>query len=370
MNKPSKHIFVFSFMLLFCLRTVPDLQAQESRPADSISRVLVLPRGPNNPRNSEGDFITLKDGRIMFIYTHFTGDSYMDDAPAFLAARYSDDKGQTWTTKDQLVVKQEGKKNVMSVSLMRLRNGQIALFYLRVNSLQDCMPMIRFSSDEGRTWSAPRACIDTPGYYILHNNRVIQLADGRLVFSVAFSGKVCSYYSDDNGRRWTASAIMPNPDKVVTQEPGIAELKNGDIFMLMRTDTTTQYVAISKDRGQSWGPAHYSNIVSATQSPASVARIPSTGDLLLVWNNNTSNLDSARLKASRTPLNIAISKDDGKSWQNMKTLEQNPKGSFCYTAIHFVDNKVLLAYFDWATTQITIVRVGLDWIYDQYPFKP
>ena len=44
--------------------------------------VLELPHQAGNPRNSEGAFITLKDGRIMFIYTKFYGDSWSDHAAA------------------------------------------------------------------------------------------------------------------------------------------------------------------------------------------------------------------------------------------------------------------------------------------------
>src|SRR5450759_1304749 len=53
--------------------------------------VLKLLPVSNNPRNSEGDFITLKDGRILFIYTHYTGTSGDDHANAYLAGRYSQD---------------------------------------------------------------------------------------------------------------------------------------------------------------------------------------------------------------------------------------------------------------------------------------
>mgnify|MGYP002352811740 FL=1 len=77
--------------------------------------VLQLEAGPDNPRNSEGDFITLKDGSILFIYSHYTGYSGDDDGNAFLAGRYSMDNGKTWTQKDEVIVPQEGKKNVMSV---------------------------------------------------------------------------------------------------------------------------------------------------------------------------------------------------------------------------------------------------------------
>ncbi|MBA3483984.1 MAG: exo-alpha-sialidase [Pirellulales bacterium] len=46
----------------------------------------------------------------------------------------------------------------------------------------------------------------------------------------------------------------------------------------------------------------------------------------------------------RTPLTAAISVDDGQSWSHIKNLETDPKGLFCYTAIEFVDDHVLLAY--------------------------
>ncbi len=115
--------------------------------------VLKLTTGPDNPRNSEGDFITLKDGRILYIYSRYTGNSSSDHANAFLAGRYSSDKGKTWTSEDVKIIDQEGTMNVMSVSLLRLQNGEIAFFYLKKNSTTDCIPMIRISNDEARTWS-------------------------------------------------------------------------------------------------------------------------------------------------------------------------------------------------------------------------
>ena len=39
----------------------------------NVEKIRLLPPGPGNPRNSEGDFIELKDGRVLFVYTHFTG---------------------------------------------------------------------------------------------------------------------------------------------------------------------------------------------------------------------------------------------------------------------------------------------------------
>ena len=85
---------------------------------DPIHRNVLLPPKPENPRNSEGDFIELKDGRVMFVYTHFTGGT-SDHATAYLAARFSADDGMTWSADDVTVVPNEGGFNVMSVSLLR-----------------------------------------------------------------------------------------------------------------------------------------------------------------------------------------------------------------------------------------------------------
>ena len=101
-------------------------------------------------------------------------------------------------------------------------------------------------------------------------------------------------------------------------------------------------------------------------SPASIERIPGTGDLLLVWNNHE-NIDPS-LRGKRTPLNVAISRDEGKSWENVKTLEDDPHGWYCYTAVAFVDEHVVLGHCagdrrrgGLATTQIT--RFPVEWLY-------
>jgi len=102
-------------------------------PVPGRKAVLRLSPAPGNPRNSEGDFVTLQDGRLLFVYTHLTGGSG-DDARAYLAGRFSSDGGQTWSQRDTLILPNEARQNVMSVSLLRLKNGKIALFYLRKNT--------------------------------------------------------------------------------------------------------------------------------------------------------------------------------------------------------------------------------------------
>lgn len=315
--------------------------------------VLELPPGQNNPRNSEGDFIALKDDRLLFIYSHYFGASGGDNDSAYLASRWSEDGGKTWSKESVTVLEKEGKMNVMSVSLLRLQNGHIALFYIRKNSQEDSVPLMRISTDEAKTWSEPVVCItDKKGYFVLNNDRVIQLKNGRLLMPVALHGlnaagtnldfhaHIFSYYSDDNGTTWHCSAEVPNPHRIITQEPGVIELKDGTILKFIRASGGFQQYSYSKDQGETWSPIVASPLASPL-SPASIVRIPSTGDLLAVWSNNGSNPNTY---GNRTPLAAAISKDEGKTWEHIQNIESDPKGHYCYTAILFTKEKVLLAY--------------------------
>jgi sialidase-1 len=326
--------------------------------AVTLKRHLTLAPHAGNPRNSEGDFICLNDGRWLFIYTHFTSGTG-DHSSAFLASRESSDGGTNWTDKDQIVVPNEGGFNVMSVSLLRLKSGQIALFYLRKNSLQDCRPVLRLSSDEAKTWSAPIECITNDvGYYVLNNSRVVQLASGRLVMPTAlheFEGKrlgpgsIVVYLSDDGGNTWKRSRTVldrnASGDRINLMEPGVVEVSPNRMLMVIRTKLGCQYFSKSSDQGETWVPPYASELLSP-EAPATLARIPSTRDLLLVWNDHTGQPEEYRRRRPplRTPLAATISRDGGKTWGNRKIIEDQSGHGYCYTAIAFTGDRVLLGY--------------------------
>src|SRR5688572_15612832 len=137
--------------------------------ADPTVRLALSPTA-GNPRNSEGDFIQLNDGRILFIYTHFTGGG-ADHAAAHLASRISSDGGLTWSDRDQRIPSKQGSQNTMSVSLLRLKSGKIALFYLVKNSAKDCRAYMQISTDETQSWSEPTLCMSDAAYYVVNNDR-------------------------------------------------------------------------------------------------------------------------------------------------------------------------------------------------------
>lgn len=324
-----------------------------------------LPGQPVNPRNSEGAFIRTRDGRILFIYSRFEGETWYDDANCDIACVESADEGKTWSEPRMIFRAADlGLKNIMSVSLLRLKNGDIGLFFLYLYERHEAILVMYRSSDEGSTWSNPVNCIDIPGYYVVNNDRVIQLANGRLVVPAAFhppmrtdenrqyvSMKAANrfFISDDDGITWsvTPSMIALNSDHSGTglQEPGVVELSGGIIWAYARTDLGRQYEYFSIDGGSSWTQPQPSAFTSP-DSPMLIKRNPYNNLLYSVWNPvpRYPGREIVSGMMGRTPLVIAVSADEGKTWSEPLVLEDAPDHGYCYPALHFEQDYALVAY--------------------------
>ncbi|MBR2839352.1 MAG: exo-alpha-sialidase [Kiritimatiellae bacterium] len=351
---------------------------------DVPCRVLELRPGPGNPRNSEGDFALLKDGSILYVYSHFVDGKGGDHDSAYLASRLSRDGGRTWTEKSEPVVANDAGMNVMSVSFLRKKDGALALFYARKNSLSDCRPVMRISHDEGKSWSDARECIpeSEKGYYVLNNSRVCRLNSGRIVLPLCFHetkdgkftdffGKIVCYFSDDDGETWkrTRDCFATGDEKglrVTTQEPGLIELKDGTVLMYVRTTHGRQWQYKSSDGCETWTRGEPGPLISPL-SPASIRRL-ANGDLVAVWNDHETYPEMKKgprwSNGFRVPLTIGVSRDEGRTWWPRRTLESNPKGFYCYPAILELDGYLLVGYC--AENELRhsrITRVPLDWLY-------
>ena len=95
-----------------------------------LTRLLDLAPGEDNPRNSEGAFLTLRDGRTAFLYSRYRGTSSGDHAYAEIALTVWD---VTSFSAPRIIAKPEpgtDETNCMSVSAARMNNGDAAVFYL------------------------------------------------------------------------------------------------------------------------------------------------------------------------------------------------------------------------------------------------
>ena len=322
-----------------------------------------LPPVKGNPRNSEGSFLRLSDGRLMFVYSRYKGDSWGDQAGCGIAAIYSD--GRFWSEPRILFSAESlGTKNIMSVSLLRMENNDIGLFFI-IRDNGDGFSDIRLhlfrSRDEGKTWDKPVCCIPDTGYHVTNNDRVIRLKSGRLLVPSSLHknfteeaekfnpmGNIRFTCSDDDGKTWRNLGELTRPesrfDKAGFQEPGVIELEDGRIYCWTRTDLGRQYEMLSSDGGETWSTPKPS-IFTAPLSPLSMKRLPD-GRLFAVYNPIPNYNTRILTKAGwgRTPLVGALVNQDITKIEQTFLIEDDPESGYCYCAIHPETDCIYLAY--------------------------
>lgn len=326
----------------------------------------ILP-GPDNPRNSEGDTLLLEDGRILLVWSRFRGPG--DDAPADLYAARSADWGRSWSAPYLLVGREEARRNVMSVSLLREREtGDALLFYLRKHGPEDLQVWMRRSRDEGDTWGPPRRVSVLTGYNVMNNARAVQLPTGRLLAPVAHSERsggrqvALCYVSDDAGETWRrGSGEAAFADRSPCQEPGLVALGEGAVLMYIRTRKGHVYRSHSADGGETWSTPAAILDLPAPQAPATMARLPG-GAIVCAYNHRPDGATAGW--ADRTPLALARSDDGGKTWRRLEDIESDPARCYGYTSLRLYGHLALLTYYAWPRSaarhfQDTALRVRL-----------
>ncbi len=336
--------------------------------------VGTLAPGAGNPRNSEGSFLPLEDGRIAYAYSRFTGGSWDDDATCDIAVVYSHDGGRSFDTDhvEILVTAAEyGVRNVMGATLRRMNNGDIGLFYGKKEPWFATEKYLRryrgdFSHLVGEVKCFPFAY---ESYLCGMCDRVLRRSDGAWMIPMAlyhsntehksaklleegtyldFRGSICFFVSEDDGATWKEQhtrLYMPDPysDRGLT-EAGLVELPNGVLYCYCRTDRMYQYEAFSMDWAH-WTTPQPSRFTSP-DSPMLIKRNPYSGKYYAVWNPAPRHQARvyAPISAGRTPYVMAES-EDGVNFSAPVILEDDPNRGFCYPAMEFLDEKtMLLAY--------------------------
>lgn len=335
----------------------------------SIKTIIELPRSENNPRNSEGDFALLNDGSILFAYSRYSGSSAHDDASCDIAALISYDGGSTFKPLDRFLAtaKEHNTVNIMSVSLHRLIDGTLCLFYLCKRGPYSEVYIKRADKNDETVFGDPELCIPKQNgiYYVINNCRICVLSDGKILIPAAqhpikkgndghkhgiYFGYCKIFAGEPDGTVWKAQSgniRMPYPGHSGTglQEPGLVELPDGRLYAYFRTDRHFQYESFSTDEGKTWTKPVPSQFTSP-DSPMLILRNPYSGIYYSLWNpvpNYNGRLDKEKrwLSAGRTPLVIAQS-ETGTDFGSYTVLEDAPDHGFCYPAIHFLNEKEML----------------------------
>ncbi|WP_047812664.1 sialidase family protein [Rhodopirellula islandica] len=85
--------------------------------------------------------------------------------------------------------------------------------------------------------------------------------------------------------------------------------------------------------------------------------------MLLVWNNGDDPLAIVK-PVGRRPFTAALSEDEGVTWKHIRNIGTDPQGWYCYTAIEFIDDHVLLAHCEYpGLNSLQITRFPIRWLY-------
>jgi hypothetical protein len=320
----------------------------------------------NNPRNSEGSFLRAPTGEILFAYSVYSGESWTDHAACDIKMIRSFDEGETWTEFPETIAPAAffGTKNVMSVSACPLKDGSPA-FYFLVKENDGSSTLARtVSKDGGKTFVPERPIWNVlSGYYVVNNDRVIRISDGRIVAPAAYYPSDAvkkGFYppavsvlliSEDDGASFYLSrnAFLSYSASINSrhglQEPGIIELSPGIFWLWMRTGAGYQYQSYSMDNLNTFTPPEPSRFTSP-DSPMEIERLDEN-TLVAVYNPipNYNGREKTRWGAGRTPLVVRKSTDNGKTFGEFLVIEEDDDRGFCYPSVFFTkDHSMLCAY--------------------------
>jgi len=246
-------------------------------------------------------------------------------------------------------------------------NGEVWLFYRA--GLPWAKMMWAKSTDTGKTWRKPEIFLDKPGWSF--RSRVLLLANGDIIIPVMTHGasgftptgsSTAFLYSTDNGKTWKQTKqIITKPRN---NEATIIQRSNGSLLSFMRTydrNASDRFLWQSEsfDNGRTWSKA--SRTVLKNPSSAIELLKLQNGHVVLIFNNS---------QEARSPLCLALSLDDGRTWSYKRVLEDSP-GRYSYPTLSQAADGLIHISYTFRRTHIKHVEVNEAWImekpWEDYP---
>lgn len=228
--------------------------------------------------------------------------------------------------------------------LFKSQKGTLFLFYKGGPSPMTWSGFVRRSSDGGKIWN--KAELLPAGILGPIKNKPIQLKDGTIVAGTSVeSHRAWGCWverSGDDGRTWRRHGPINVPDHLHgIIQPSLFETKDGRLVMYCRARGLGVICrAESRDKGETWSAAEKTDL----PNPNSGIDLVRTGEgrVFLIYNHTPT---------GRTPLNLAMSAADGKTWKKVHTYEDEA-GEYSYPAIIQTQDGRLHATYTWKRTRI------------------
>lgn len=304
-----KRIFL-SLALLFLIAS--NLNAQEGK----SSKELIFARGLV-PSSHASSIVELANGDLFAVW-------YADWVPkSAIWGSWKYAGSNKWTT--PCIIHRTKSAATKNPVLYLGRDNKLFLFWgderrFWFKIVKDTLRM-KTSSDGGKTWSEP-ADVGNLTWFLPRTN-VVTLKDGTMVLPIYtdLSTSSAVSISKDNGATWSAPRYILFFFGI---QPTIIERSDSSLFALMRTGMWPRlcWEAVSWNKGWTWKGLKFSDVKNPGFS-LDMIKLKS-GNVVMAFNDS---------KKSRSVLNIALSKDDGRTWPFVKEIENDPGNVYGYPFI-------------------------------------
>lgn len=229
--------------------------------------------------------------------------------------------------------------------LFRSPGGEIILYFKVGKEIPEWETWYTVSSDGGKTWSKARELVpgDKGGRGPVKNKPIV-LSNGDWLAPASHEGDRWQVFvdrSDDGGKSWSASDYVPMDTTEFKGkgaiQPTLWESQRGHVHMLVRTSSGVIGRSDSEDYGKSWTPLYETSLPNPN-SGIDLVKLPD-GTLVLAYNPDDENW------GDRSPLTLAVSEDNGKSWPHKLDIETGEsEDEFSYPSIIAREDTVALVY--------------------------
>ena len=265
----------------------------------------------------------------------FTGGPKEPSPDNTVVLSYSDDAGKTFTPPEAMGLPTNDGTRCFDPTLWIDPKGRLWYIFNRGNKdlpKHDVWARICDDPDAAKPNWGPEFRIGYDAPFTFRMNKVTVLSTGEWLMPVTLAEKPvlawCTGYNDkqtptlhgvgistDEGKTWTLHGAVKS--KPWALENMITELKNGRLWMLIRTNSGVLWQSHSTDKGRTWSDGNPSSI----KSPGSrfYIRRLSSGNLLLINHHKFT---------GRSHLTAQLSTDDGATWNDGLLLDE--RGSVSY----------------------------------------